>query len=247
MTLESVQPHDEAPEQEPQSIERPRERMYAFGPAVLSNVELIALLLGGGKAEQRALALLQRVGGLSGLLRALPQELAETPGIGDASATAVCAAVELARRIGQLELPVEAAVRGSDDVRRFVLSHLRGRTQEVFMVLGLDSRQRIRLIKEVGLGSVAHVHVHPREVFRPLIQVGAHSAILVHNHPSGDRNPSECDVGLTQRLVESGWLVGIPVIDHMIVTEGCCTSMLALGLIPPTPEALLNPEAGAGS
>lgn len=219
-----------------QPIERPRERMYAFGPAVLSNIDLVALLLGGGKAEQRALALLQRVGGLSGLLRCVPQELAEAPGIGEASATAVCAAVELARRIGQLQLPVDAAVRGADDVRRFVSAHLRGRTQEVFMIIGLDSRQRIRLIKEVGLGSVAHVQVHPREVFRPLIQAGAHSVILVHNHPSGELRPSECDLALTHRLVESGWLMGIPVVDHMIVTDGGCASMRALGLIPPGPD-----------
>lgn len=238
MSLESTEYNVDLSDFEtsPQPIERPRERMYAFGPAVLSNVDLIALLLGGGRAEQRALGLLQRVGGLSGLLRSLPQELAEAPGIGDASATAVCAAVELARRIGQLQLPVDAAVRGSDDVRRFVHTHLRGRTQEVFMVIGLDSRQRIRLIKEVGLGSVAHVQVHPREVFRPLIQAGAHAVILVHNHPSGERSPSECDIALTHRLAECGWMVGIPVVDHMIVTDGGCTSMRALGLIPPGPD-----------
>lgn len=217
------------------TIERPRERMYAFGPAALSNVELVALLLGGGRSEQRALALLQRVGGLAGLMRGLPHELAEAPGIGEASATAVCAAVELARRIGQLQLPVDAAVRGIEDVRRFVHTHLRGRNQEVFMVLGLDSRRRIRLIKEVGLGSVAHVHVHPREVFRPLIQAGAHSVILVHNHPSGDPDPSESDIGLTHRLAECGWLMGIPVLDHIVVTDAGCTSMLALGLIPEGP------------
>lgn len=107
------------------------------------------------------------------------------------------------------------------------------------MILGLDSRRRIRLIKEVGLGSVAHVHVHPREVFRPLTQVGAHSVILVHNHPSGEPNPSESDIGLTLRLVECGWMMGIPVVDHLIVTDSGCTSMLALGLIP---EAPIPPE-----
>src|SRR5687767_15819472 len=87
------------------AIERPRERMVAFGPAALSNVELVALLLGGGRSEQRALALLQQVGGISGLLRCVPGELLAAPGVGEASATAVCAAVELARRIGQLEMP----------------------------------------------------------------------------------------------------------------------------------------------
>lgn len=236
MNLEIAQPCEE---QAPQSIERPRERLVAFGPGALSTVELVALLLGGGRSQQRALGLLQRVGGLSGLLRCVPQELAESPGIGEASATAVCAAVELARRIGQLGISAEAAIRGGDDVRRFAQAHLRGRSQEVLMVLGLDSRQRVRLIREVGLGSVAHVQVHPREVYRPLIQVGAHSVVLVHNHPSGDPNPSEADVVLTRRLVESGWLVGIPVVDHLIVTDTTCASMLELGLLPPELDLLV--------
>lgn len=236
-SLESCSAGPPRPGARAPAIERPRERMYAFGPAALSNVELVALLLGGGRSEQRALALLQRVGGLAGLMRGLPHELAQAPGIGEASATAVCAAVELARRIGQLQLSVDAAIRGVDDVRRFIHAHLRGRSQEVFMILGLDSRRRIRIIKEVGLGTVAHVDVHPREVFRPLIQAGAHSVILVHNHPSGDAEPSEHDVRLTHRLAECGWTIGIPVLDHVIVTDAGCTSMLALGLVPEGPLA----------
>lgn len=215
-----------------QPIERPRERMFTFGAAVLSNVELVALLLGGGRAEQRALALLQKVGGVGGLLRCLPHELAESPGIGEASATAVCAAVELARRIGQLDLPYDTAIRGPEDVRRYVRAHLRGRSQEVFVVLGLDSRQRVRLVKEVGLGTVAHVEVHPREVFRPLVRAGAHSVILVHNHPSGEARPSERDLRLTSRLVECGWMMGIPVVDHLIVTDFEMASMVGLGVLP---------------
>lgn len=214
------------------AIERPRERMVAFGPAALSNVELVALLLGGGRSEQRALALLQQVGGIAGLLRCVPHELLAAPGVGEASATAVCAAVELARRIGQLEMPFESSIHGPEDVRRFVRAALRGRSQEVFVVLGLDSRQRVRLVREVALGSVSHVEVHPREVFRPLVRAGSHSVILVHNHPSGELRPSPSDLRITGRLVELGELLGIPVLDHLIVTDDGVASFVGLGLLP---------------
>jgi len=215
------------------AIERPRERMVAFGPAALSNVELIALLIGGGRSEQRSLALLQRHGGIGGLTRCLPHELLATAGIGEASATAICAAVELARRIGQLEVPFETAIRGPEDVCRFVRAHMRGRSQEALMVLGLDGRQRVRLIREVALGSLDHVEVHPREVFRPLIRAGSHAVIIVHNHPSGDSQPSARDQQLTQRLAHTGELLGIPVLDHLIATDAGCTSFVGLGLLPP--------------
>ena len=221
------------------AIERPRERMVTFGPAALSNVELIALLLGGGRPEQRALTLLQQVGGISGLMRCVPNDLLAAPGVGEASATAVCAAVELARRIGQIEMPFESSIQGPEDVRRYVRASLRGRSQEVFVVLGLDSRQRVRLVREVAVGSVSHVEVHPREVFRPLVRAGSHSVILVHNHPSGELRPSASDLRITHRLVELGELLGIPVLDHLIATDDGVASFVGLGLLP-APSS--NPE-----
>ena len=214
------------------AIERPRERMLAFGPTALSNVELVALLLGGGHSEQRALTLLQQVGGVGGLVRCVPAELLEVAGVGEASATAICAAVELARRIGQLEMPFESPIRGPEDVRRYLRASLRGRSQEVFVVLGLDARQRVRLVREVALGSCSGVEVTPREVFRPLVRAGSHSVLLVHNHPGGELRPSAADLRLTQRLVELGELLGIPVLDHLIVTDEGMSSLAGLGLLP---------------
>lgn len=214
------------------AIERPRERMLAFGPAALSNVELIALLLGGGHSERRALGLLQQVGGVNGLVRCMPAELLEVAGVGEASATAICAAVELSRRIGQLEIPFESSIRGPEDVRRYLRASLRGRVQEVFLVLGLDARQRVRLVREVALGATAGLEVQPREVFRPLVRAASHSVLLVHNNPDGELQPSPADLKLTQRLVELGELLGIPVLDHLIVTDEGMTSLAGLGLLP---------------
>lgn len=212
--------------------ERPREKMLLYGARDLADIELIALLLGGGRALSRAGLLLERIGGLSGLSAAAPRELSALPGLGDASATALVAAVELARRVGRTELTWGASLRQPADAAGFARAELRGATQEHFLVLGMDSRQRVRLVRTVGVGSLAQVDVHPREVFRPLMRAGVHAVILVHNHPSGDPEPSEADVDLTHRMAEVGRLVGIPVLDHLVVTDGDFCSLAALGLLP---------------
>lgn len=212
--------------------ERPRERMLVYGATALADVELVALLLGGGRALSRAVRVLESVGGMQGLAATTAQELCEIPGLGEASATAVAAAIELARRVGRLDGTWTRALRRPVEAAEFARATLRGATQEHFVVLGLDSRQRIRLVRTVGIGSLAQVDVHPREVFRPLIRAGIHSVILVHNHPSGDPEPSEADVELTHRMAEVGRLVGIPVLDHLVVTDRDHCSLAALGLVP---------------
>lgn len=217
-------------------LERPRERMLVLGPSTLGDGELVALILGGGHSMRRADLLLRALGGLGGLAQALPQELAELPGIGEASATALCAAVELARRLERITLPCERWLGDPEAVHRFAQATLRGAPQEVFLVIGIDARQRVRLVREVGRGTVASVQVHPREVFRPLVRAGAHAAIVVHNHPSGEAAPSQADVDLTLRLCEVGWTLGIPLVDHVIVTDGGRASLCELGLMPPPPE-----------
>ncbi len=212
--------------------ERPRERLLAFGREELSNVELVALLLGGGYSRERAHRLLEACGGLAGLARALPEELVRLRGMGVASATAVCAAFELARRLAAASLPDGVAVRDPADVIRHARSLVGDAPQENFMVMGLDSRQRIKMVRTVAVGSLAQVDVHPREVFRPLVRSGMHSVILVHNHPSGDPSPSDADVHLTRRMAEVGRLMGIPVLDHLVVTADDGVSLAALGLVP---------------
>ncbi len=221
----------------PAPIERPRERLLVLGASTLADVELLALVLGGGHATERATLLLRTLGGLSGVAKALPQELLRVPGIGEASAGSITAALELARRLGRLHLPYRQPLRDAQAFRRFARSALRGADQEVFMVIGLDARLRVQIVREVGLGTVAAVSVHPREIFRPLIRAGAHSTLLVHNHPSGDAKPSRSDLELTERLVDVGWLLGIPVLDHLIVSDKGDTSLVEAGMMP-NPAAL---------
>lgn len=211
--------------------ERPRERMLLFGREQLADVELLALILGGGHAIQRSMALFQDAGGLLGLHGAGPQQLCRTPGVGHAGATAICAAFELGRRVARLRLPYAQPIHGPEDVAEFLRASLGSSAQETFLVLGLDVRQRLQLVRTVAVGSVSTVHVHPREVFRPLVQAGMHSVILVHNHPSGEARPSDADVLLTHRMAEVGALLGIPVVDHFVVTRFEIVSLADLGVL----------------
>ena len=212
--------------------ERPRERMLLFGPAALADVELVALLLGGGRSLQRAQAVLEAVGGLGGLSRACAHELREISGIGDATATALAAAVELKRRIDRIELPWGRRLQSPRDAEVFLRSLVHGAAQENFVIVGLDARQRVRMARTVGVGTLSRVEVHPREVFRPLLRAGMHSCLLAHNHPSGDASPSEADVVLTERMVRVGLFLGIPVIDHLVISDTGFVSMAELGLLP---------------
>lgn len=211
--------------------ERPRERLLVLGARALEDHELVALVLGGGRSLQRARGLLEELGGLRPLSAALPHELAELSGLGLAGAGALAASFELGRRVeGQAQAWAEPLAKPAD-VIDFVRARLRGLSQEHFMVVGLDARQRVRLVRTVAIGSLAQVDVHPRELFRPLVRTGMHSCVLVHNHPSGDAEPSESDLALTQRMCEVGRLVGIPVLDHLVVSDDDATSLAALGFI----------------
>lgn len=202
-----------------------------FGREQLADVELLALILGGGHAVQRSISLFQDAGGLLGLHGAGPQQLCMTPGIGQAGATAICAAFELGRRVARLHLPYARPIHGPEDVAEFLRASLGSAIQETFLVLGLDVRQRLQLVRTVAVGSVSSVQVHPREVFRPLVQAGLHCVILVHNHPSGEARPSDADVILTHRLAEVGALLGIPVVDHFIVTHSEVVSLAEMGML----------------
>jgi DNA repair protein RadC len=212
--------------------ERPRERLMRFGPESLGDVELVALVLGGGGSLRRALALFESCGGLLGLSMTGSHELCAVRGIGVAGATAITAAIELAKRLARLELPYSTALRGPDEVARFARATFGDASQETFVVLGLDARARVRLVRTIAIGSVSHVDVHPREVFRPLVRAGMHTAIAVHNHPSGEPEPSQADVELTRRLAEVGRLLGIPLLDHLVVTRTRSVSLAALGVVP---------------
>ncbi len=210
---------------------RPRERLRDLGAGQLADAELYALVLGSGTAGRSAV----RTG--RALARRPPAELAEWPlarwlhvaGIGPARAAALCAAFELGRRAA--ERPAGGgAIRGPDDVHVHVRDLTRAR-REHFVVLLLNARHEMQRREVVSIGSLNASIVHPREVFLPAILHSAASVVLVHNHPSGDPEPSEEDLSITRRLVEVGDLVGIGVLDHVVVAARGLVSFRARQLL----------------
>lgn len=213
-----------------------RQRLLLLGPQALAAVELLALILGGDKPMERALALLHEAGGLLGLDRYPAQRLARIPGVGASGAVAVAAAVELGRRVAALPMPYARTIEGPDDVAAFLRASIGAAPQEHYLVLGLDVHRRLQMIRTIAIGSLCHVNVHPREVFRPLVSAGMHSAILVHNHPSGEADPSDADVASTHRMVDVGRMLGVPVLDALVVTREATVSLAELGLLEAPPE-----------
>jgi len=209
--------------------ERPRERLLSQGPQALSDAELLALVVGAttrgsGGVLQTCRRLLADLGGLRSLERCCAGELMRTPGIGPARACALMAVVELGRR--QWGHPLERGDQftTSTQVYQHLRTRLAGLAQEVFLVLALDSRNRLLSTTQVAQGTVNSVEVHPRDVFTPLLREAATAGIVAHNHPSGDPDPSEDDRQLTDRLVRSARVVGIPLLDHLIVGRDSYTS-----------------------
>ncbi|MCY3002209.1 MAG: DNA repair protein RadC [Planctomycetota bacterium] len=188
-----------------------RRRMRGLGSDALDTRELLELL--GTPAEAWD-------GDLAALARSEPRELAARLGARSSVGWRVAAALALARRLAQdrgLERP---AIRGPADVQGVLGPLLRGELRESFHVLLLDGKHRLRGHHVVSIGSLSTSIVHPREVFRPAVRAGAAAILCAHNHPSGDPEPSQEDLAVTQRLEQSGKLLGIPLLDHIVLGEG---------------------------
>ena len=201
--------------------DRPREKLLSRGPAVLTDVELLAILVGSGTRGRDALAIatdLHSHIGLPGAAPPLLDDLASLTGVGAKRAAAVLAAIELGRRRALSPESDPPAISGPGDV--FVLARdIRERRREHFLVLYLDARHRVQHAEVISIGTLNASIVHPREVFSPAIARPAASIVLCHNHPSGETTPSDDDVAITRRLVQSGELLGIPVLDHVVVSR----------------------------
>jgi DNA repair protein RadC len=217
----------------------PRERAARLGAAALSDSELLAVLLGTGRAGEDVVLLAARVlketGGLWALARMSVAELGRLSGIGPAKAARLAAAFEAGSR-GLMSPDTSAAPLSNSEMvflrygRRLIASPI-----ERFVVISVDAKNRARAEREVARGGRTTCQVDPTEVFRLLVSESASGAIFIHNHPSGDPQPSPQDLELTERLVAAGSLLDIRILDHVIVGSGRYTSLRDAGLWPSTP------------
>lgn len=208
-------------------VDRPREKLVQKGSSALSDAELLAVILGKGTRGAGVLIIADEI------LKHYPtakfpsvalKDLETIKGIGMAKACQVLACVELGRRIFGSDDQPAFAIRRPEDAAA-LSKELSGARKEHFCTLYLDTRNRVIKKETISIGTLNASLVHPREVFQPAVECSAASVILVHNHPSGEAEPSREDLLLTKRLVSAGEIMGIDVLDHVIVAKHCFVSL----------------------
>jgi DNA repair protein RadC len=201
--------------------ERPRERLKNDGIDALSNLELIALLLRTGKKDLSVIELSKRVlyhlETLEDLKRISLEELSLIPGIKEAKATTLIAAIELGKRLSLIKHEHKQSLMSPFDIYQLMhrdLSHLE---QEHFICLYLNTKSELIKKETIFVGTINQTLIHPREIFRTAIKISASNVIFVHNHPSGDASPSQADLISTKQLIDASKAVGIFMVDHIII------------------------------
>lgn len=214
---------------------RPREKLAAQGAAALSDAELLAVLLGTGTGRTPVLdlagGLLERFGGLRGLLAAGQQSLLRHHGLGPAKAATLLAVLELARRHLQELLVRGDPLENPEVTECYLKTVLRDHPHEVFACLFLDTRHRVIAFEELFHGTIDGATVYPRVVAEKALRHGAAALIAAHNHPSGVSEPSLADQAITRRLKEALALLDIRLLDHFVIGDGAPVSMASRGLL----------------
>ena len=216
--------------------DRPREKLTLRGAQNLSDAELIAILLRTGKKGKSVISVAQQLittnRNLSVLASKTLSDLMKVDGIGKDKATTLLAAFELSRRIeSQSKWLNEKKVTSPQDVADIFIPLLRDEIKEKFLLVCLNSANKIITYEVVSVGSLNSSVVHPREVFKAALDHNSASIILLHNHPSGNPEPSNEDIAITKKIVESGKILDIPVFDHIIIAGNVFTSFVERKLI----------------
>lgn len=210
--------------------ERPREKLLMQGKEALNNAELLAILLRTGTKEKSAIELAHEIialndEGLPGLCANTPEELSHIKGVGRAKACQILAAIELGRRVATHPRKKRITIGKPGDIVDLFMEKMRYYKEEHFCTLLLDTKGKVIEVVEVSVGDLNSAPVHPREVFKQAVRRSAAAVVLIHNHPSGDPTPSNEDLEITFRLIESAEILGINVVDHIIIGDGIYTSL----------------------
>lgn len=211
----------------------PREKLLQHGAQALSDTELLAIFLRTGipgkTAVDLANELLNEFGGLHALLKASRERFCQTKGMGDAKYTQLQAVIEMAKRCLWEELHQTDAIKSPQQSRHFLQAQLSQEPREVFAVLFLNSQHHVLGFEKLFYGTLTSASVHPREVIRRCMELGAAAIIIAHNHPSGIAEPSQSDRDITIQLQKALDLVDIKLLDHIIIGRGSSSSFAEYG------------------
>lgn len=204
--------------------DRPREKLLLKGKASLSDAELIAILIGSGNTEQSAVELSKDIlhgvqHDLNSLAKLSVTDLQKFKGIGEAKAISIVSALELGRRRKTTEAVSKPQIRSSLDAYEIIKPQLMDQPIEQFWVLLLSRSNRVIKKQLISTGGVSGTVADPKVIFKTALDALASGLILIHNHPSGNLKPSQADIQLTKKMKESGRLLEIPILDHLIFTE----------------------------
>ena len=202
--------------------ERPRELLLDKGPEFVSDAGLVAILLRIGIKGKDAVSLgrdlINRFGGLRGLLNTDKKELEEVPGLGPAKIAQLLAATEIAKRQLKEKVVNGIKIRGPQDLIEYLSTSMASLREEVFKVVFLNSANVVLAIEDLFKGTVDQSAVYPREIIKRALELNASGLIFVHNHPSGDLKPSKSDLSLKRKLVEACLAVNLTPLDHLIIS-----------------------------
>lgn len=213
--------------------DRPREKMIKGGPSLLTNSELLAIILGTGNKKDNVLALSTKIlnsYNLKSLSTANVSKLAKESGVGEAKSCQIAACFELGRRLSSFKEEKKVIIKNAKDLVNMFSSE-RNQKQENLKAVYLDSRNKIIKEQTIFVGSLNESIINQREIFKIALEENASSVILMHNHPSGDPNPSMADVEATQEILKVAEILKIPLIDHIILGDKKYFSFKEKGLI----------------
>jgi DNA repair protein RadC len=216
------------------ATERPRERLRDYGSNSLSVAELLAILLRTGSAKESALSqaarLLKDFDGLPGLARTSFADLCAQPGLGEAKAAQLMAALELGVRCAESAHTERTPVRSPEDIASLVMRDMSRLEQEEVRVILLDTRNHVISKHEVYRGSVHTTNIRIGELLRDAVKANAAGIVAVHNHPSGDPTPSAADISMTKSLFDAAKLMDIDLLDHLVIGGGKFVSLKSMGV-----------------
>ena len=218
--------------------ERPYEKCERFGPAHLTDAELLAIMLRTGTKGESSIELAKRVlypmssgDGVLNLHKWSIEQLVNLRGIGRVKAIQIVSLLELAKRLSRAQAAEGLSFCDPSSIAMYYMEEMRHHKQEMLKLLLLNTKNKLISENDISKGTINCAVISPRELFVEALQKNAVSIILIHNHPSGEPTPSREDILMTKRIAEAGQMIGIDLLDHIVIGNNCYTSLREKGLL----------------